>query len=232
MGCNRLEGKVAIITGGARGIGEATVRHFLPHRAKVVIADVRDNLREALCHELGEGTSYIHCDVTNEDDVHKTVSFTVEKFGKFDIMYNNAGIMDAVMPEILNTEKTEFERLLGVNLVGPFLGTAIVGLMKNAAVEFGIRVNCVSPYGVVMHLTDGLVPVEVMNLNLNFEDLMSKVGNLQGVVLKAEDIAQAALYLASDDAKYVSGQNLFVDGGVTIVNPSLVMDYSSLLGQA
>ncbi|ERN16203.1 hypothetical protein AMTR_s00030p00243810 [Amborella trichopoda] len=211
MGCNRLEGKVAIITGGARGIGEATVRHFLSHGAKVVIADVRDNLREALCHELGEGTSYIHCDVTNMDDVHKTVSFTVEKFGKLDIM----AIFGGFSTYAYACSKT-----------------AIVGLMKNAAVEFGIRVNCVSPYGVVMHLTDGLVPVEVMNLNLNFEDLMSKVGNLQGVVLKAEDIAQAALYLASDDAKYVSGQNLFVDGGVTIVNPSLVMDYSSLLGQA
>ncbi|ERN16206.1 tropinone reductase-like 1 [Amborella trichopoda] len=265
----RLEGKVGIITGGARGIGEAAVRLFLSHGAKVVIADILDNLGEALCHELGEDVSYIHCDVTNEDDVCKTVDFTVEKYGKLDIMYNNAGIVDSLMPEILNTEKAKFERVLGVNLVGALLGakhaarvmipagkgcilftasvaseiggfssyayscskTAIVGLMKSATAElgrFGIRVNCVSPYGVATHIADGLLPVEAVH----FEGLLSKVGNLQGVVLKAEDIAQAAVYLASDDAKYVSGQNLLVDGGYTIVNPSLAMGFSSFLGQA
>ncbi|ERN16204.1 tropinone reductase-like 1 [Amborella trichopoda] len=270
MGCNRLDGKVVIITGGARGIGEATVRLFLAHGAKVVIADIRDNLGESLCHELGEDASYIHCDVTNEDDVRKTVDFTVEKYGKLDIMYNNAGTLDASIAEILNTEKAVFERVLGVNLVGALLGAkhaarvmipaskgcilftasvasqiggfssyayscskaALVGLMKSAAAElgrFGIRVNCVSPYGVATHIADGLLPVEAVNMDT--EDLLSKFGNLQGVVLKAEDIAQAALYLASDDARYVSGQNLFVDGGYTIVNPSLAIGFYSTLGQ-
>ncbi|PKI47027.1 hypothetical protein CRG98_032566, partial [Punica granatum] len=90
----RLEGKVAIITGGASGIGESTVRLFVRHGAKVVMADVQDNLGLSLCKELGpeETISYVHCDVTREADVEKAVDAAVSRYGKLDIMYNNAGI--------------------------------------------------------------------------------------------------------------------------------------------
>nr|CAD1818037.1 unnamed protein product [Ananas comosus var. bracteatus] len=90
---HRLEGKVAVITGGASGIGECTARLFCRHGAKVVIADIQDELGKSVCDELGPAAaSFVHCDVTNEDDVSNAVDHAVAKFGKLDIMFNNAGI--------------------------------------------------------------------------------------------------------------------------------------------
>nr|CAD1817925.1 unnamed protein product [Ananas comosus var. bracteatus] len=86
-----LEGKVAVITGGASGIGECTARLFCRHGAKVVIADIQDELGKSVCDELGPAAaSFVHCDVTNEDDVSNAVDHAVAKFGKLDIMFNNA----------------------------------------------------------------------------------------------------------------------------------------------
>ncbi|KAK7342033.1 hypothetical protein VNO80_24975 [Phaseolus coccineus] len=86
----RLEGKVAIITGGASGIGAATARLFSEHGAHVVIADIQDDLGLSVCNEL-KSAVYVHCDVTKEEDVEKCVNVTVSKYGKLDIMLNNAG---------------------------------------------------------------------------------------------------------------------------------------------
>lgn len=90
----RLEGKVAIITGGASGIGATAATLFHEDGAKVVIADVQDNLGQALACKLGEDVFYIHCDVTNEDEITNLVDTAVAKHGKLDIMYNNAGIFE------------------------------------------------------------------------------------------------------------------------------------------
>ena len=87
----RPEGKVALITGGASGIGECTARLFHQHGAKVVIADVQDELGISVCSDLGPAAAFIHCDVTDEDDVSKAVDHAVDKFGQLDIMFNNAG---------------------------------------------------------------------------------------------------------------------------------------------
>jgi NAD(P)-dependent dehydrogenase (short-subunit alcohol dehydrogenase family) len=87
----RLQDKVALITGGASGIGECTARLFILHGAKVVIADLQDELGGSVANELGEHACYVHCDVTNEDDVSKAIDYAVSKFGKLDIMFNNAG---------------------------------------------------------------------------------------------------------------------------------------------
>ena len=87
----RLHGKVALITGGASGIGECTARLFILHGAKVVIADIQDELGCSVASELGADACYVHCDDTNEDDVSKAVNHAVSKFGKLDIMFNNAG---------------------------------------------------------------------------------------------------------------------------------------------
>nr|GEZ75525.1 secoisolariciresinol dehydrogenase-like [Tanacetum cinerariifolium] len=111
-----LEGKVAIITGGASGFGESTVRLFAKHGAKVVIADVQDKLGLSLCNDLatkiGGSVIYLHCDVTKESDIENTVNTAVYKFGKLDIMFNNAGIPGNLDFTILNSDNENFKRVV------------------------------------------------------------------------------------------------------------------------
>ncbi|KAK1311157.1 Momilactone A synthase [Acorus calamus] len=258
----RLEGKVAIITGGASGIGECTARLFSNHGAKVVIADVQDDLGRAVCESIGpDSAHYVHCNVTKEPDVRDAVDEAVAKHGRLDIMFNNAGVIDKPKPSITDVERGDFARVLDTNVVGPFLGVkhaaramirarrggcivstastasvlggsatcaytsakhAVVGLTKDAAAElgrYGIRVNCVSPFGVATPLASAFVGIGAEEI----EELMSAHANLQGVggPLKAADIAEAVLYLASDEARYVSGLNLVVDGGFTVIGMNL-----------
>ncbi|KAI5323009.1 hypothetical protein L3X38_032081 [Prunus dulcis] len=216
----RLEGKVALITGGASGIGESTVRLFSKHGAKVVIADVQDDLAESICRDLSSSsTSFVHCDVTKEEDVENAVKTATSKYGKLDIMFNNAGIAARVMipagqGSIINTASA-------CSTIGGCASHAytsskhgVLGLMRNTAIELGqhgIRVNCVSPYIVSTPLAKDF-------FKLDDDGVHGVYSNLKGGVLKAEDIAEAALYLGSDESKYVSGHNLLVDGGFTIVN--------------
>ncbi|CAD6263862.1 unnamed protein product [Miscanthus lutarioriparius] len=255
----KLVGKVALITGGASGIGECTARLFVKHGARVVVADIQDEPGAALCAELGaDAANYVHCDVTVEGDVAAAVDHAVARFGALDIMFNNAGIGGAACHSIRESTKEDFERVLSVNLVGPFLGTkhaarvmvpagrggciigtsslasavagaashaytcakrGLVALTENAAAELGrhgIRVNCVSPAATATPLATEYVGLE----GEAFEQAMEAVANLKGVRLRVPDIAAAVLYLASDDARYISGHNLLLDGGFSIVNPS------------
>lgn len=128
----RLDGKVAIVTGAARGMGEAEARLFAAEGAKVVVADVLDDDGRNLVAELGEGARYVHLDVTDEASWQQALRTTVEAFGTPDVLVNNAGIL--VFGSLLTTERADFDRALTVNLVGPFLGMKVVGA---AMVEAG-----------------------------------------------------------------------------------------------
>lgn len=250
-----MAGKIALVTGGARGIGESIARVFTKHGAKVIIADILDDLGRTVCQNIGvEMVSFIHCDVCIESDIERAVNFTIEKHGKLDIMINNAAIAGDLKLNILENEVSDFERVLSVNVTGVFLGIkhaarvmipacagsiitigsiassvggntshayssskhAIIGLTKNVAAELGqfkIRVNCVSPYFII---TPAVKPIIE-----KFPHLYTNVySNLKGVDQQEEDVAEACLFLATDESKYISGHNLALDGGFTVINPS------------
>ncbi|KAI3866641.1 hypothetical protein MKW92_027595 [Papaver armeniacum] len=122
----RLEGKVAIITGGARGIGECTAKLFVRYGAKVVIADIQDDLGKAVCKHVTSSTegamSYVHCDVSIEEDVKNLIDGTMEKYGKLDIMFNNAGIIGDMDRSILDGKYENYKRVYDVNAIGSVLG--------------------------------------------------------------------------------------------------------------
>ncbi|KAA8544306.1 hypothetical protein F0562_022318 [Nyssa sinensis] len=106
IAARRLEGKVALITGGASGIGEHTARLFSKHGAKVVIADIHDNLAQSVCKDVDpKSASFVHCNVTKETEVENAVNTTVAKYGKLDIMFNNAGIVGGAKLNVLDVEK-------------------------------------------------------------------------------------------------------------------------------
>ncbi|KAM1018285.1 hypothetical protein ACFX13_040557 [Malus domestica] len=262
----RLVGKVALVTGGATGIGESIVRLFHKHGAKVCLVDVQDNLGLQVCESLNGDPNicYLHCDVTVEDDVSRAVDFTVDKYGTLDIIVNNAGVSGSPCPDIRNAGLSGFQKVFDINVKGVFLGMkhaaramipqkkgsivslssvssvlggigphaytgskhAVLGLTKSVAAELGnhgIRVNCVSPYAVATNLALAHLHEDARTEDAwtGFRSFISKNANLQGVELTADDVANAVLFLASDESKYISGDNLMIDGGFTCANHSL-----------
>ena len=249
---NKLEGKVAIITGGASGIGEATARVFSEQGARaIIIADIQDELGQNLASSIGSHRcTFIHCDVTDEDQVKSMVEWTVQKYGQLDIMFSNAGIVNRADQTVLDLEFAAFDRLLAVNArgmaacvkhaarvmaerlvkgcivctasVGGSQGMtkrtdycmskhAVVGLVRCASKqlgEYGIRVNCVSPCGLATPLMCDVLEMEAEEV----EKVYAATTRLKGA-LTARHVADAVLFLASDESAFITGHDLLVDGG-------------------
>jgi NAD(P)-dependent dehydrogenase (short-subunit alcohol dehydrogenase family) len=244
----KLTGKVAIVTGGASGIGEYTVREMVKEGAKVVIADINDVLGGNLSEELnrsGKKTVYQRVDVSNEEEVEKMVIRAVNEFGKLDILFNNAGIGGGGLSHEIELE--EWHKILAVNLDGVFLCAkhALIAMRKNGQ---GSIVNTasimghvgrehalayISSKGAVVSMTRALaLEYAKENIRVNAvcpgyiltpllqsagEEIVIQLADAQpmGRIGKPEEVAKAVVFLASDDASFITGTSLMVDGGYT-----------------
>ncbi len=251
----RLEGRVAVVTGGASGIGAATVRRLCADGASVVIADLQAEAARGLAGELGGCCRQIRTDVTREEDVAAAVDLAVSAFGRLDIMFSNAGIFGAYGP-IAKSRMEDVDLTLAVNLRGVFTGmkhaarvmmpqrsgvilattspaaaiggvgnhaysaakAGIVGLMRSVAAELrphGIRVNAIMPGAIVSAMTAGMVTGDATALERTAELLAAQTPQQRPG--RPEDIAAAVSYLASDEAAFMTGHTLVIDGGYTAI---------------
>lgn len=237
----RLDGKVALVTGGARGIGAAIARAMVAEGAKVVIGDVLDHEGEVLAVEIGASAKYVHLDVTKPDDWEMAVATAVKTYGKLNVLVNNAGI-GAYSP-IEEYSNADWDKIIAINLTGVFNGIkaaipalkvarggaivnissmaglrgeagmsgyvatkwAVRGLTKSSALElasYGIRVNSIHP-GVIR------TPLSAEGPQVSMAHVaMNRVG-------EAIEIANLAVFLASDESSFSTGAEFIADGGET-----------------
>jgi 3alpha(or 20beta)-hydroxysteroid dehydrogenase len=241
----RVQDKVIIITGGARGMGAATTRLFVQEGAAVVIADMLADEGNALASELGGKAAFIRHDVTSEDSWRALVADVLRRHGRIDALVNNAGV--CAMEAITEVSSAEFDRIFSVNLKGPIFGMkhvggamqsagrgaivnissvdglrganslsvysaskwALRGVTKSAALEFGpygVRVNSVHPGGIDTAMGN---PESQQGEERNWaygRVPLQRIG-------EPNEVAAASLFLCSDEASYITGAELAVDGG-------------------
>lgn len=250
----RLEGRTALITGGASGIGAATSRLFVAEGARVVVADMQQDRGEALAKELGDAARFEPVDVRHEEQIAAAVDSAVSSFGQLDVLFANAGIVGTYGPiDALPADEWDFTidvNLRGVVLCmkhaarvmkprgsGVILSTssiagvqgglgphayaaakcALIGLTRNVAAELigaGVRVNCIAPGNMATEMVADLVFQDPGRVD-DIAGALAASSPIPGRSGSPEDIARAALYLASDDASYVAGHTLVVDAGLT-----------------
>lgn len=258
---DRLAGKVAMITGGASGIGEATVRLFVAEGARVVIADVQDDRGRRLAETLGVSAVYAHTDVREERDIAAAVALAETRWGRLDCLFNNAGApgvtggveaisvegFDATMALLVRSvllgmkHATPIMRRLGSGSIvstasiaglrggwGPHVYSAakaaVIQLTRSIAMELaeaGIRVNCICPGAIatpIFGTSLGLTPDAAEDVAARVKGPLAELHPLGRAGL-AEDIARAALWLATDESSFVTGQPIVVDGGITAGRP-------------
>lgn len=241
----RLQDKVAIVTGGARGMGEATIRLFAREGAKVVIADVLEAEGQALAADIGDAAMFQRLDVSDEASWTALVDAVIARHGRIDALVNNAAVV--AFGPITELSVADIDRVLGINVKGTMLGLkhvgakmcaakrgaivnissvdglrgvnsvslyssskwAVRGFTKSAALEFGhqgVRVNSVHPGGVNTAMGNPQA-LEGEAKNAGYERVpLQRIG-------EPEEIAAASLFLCSDEASYICGAELAVDGG-------------------
>jgi NAD(P)-dependent dehydrogenase (short-subunit alcohol dehydrogenase family) len=253
---DELAGKVAIVTGGASGIGRGTVERFVAEGAQVVIADIEADRGEALAAELGADALFRRTDVSDPEQVGALVAATVEKFGGLHVMVNNAGVSSTMHRRFLDDDLADFQRVMAVNVLGVMTGTrdaarhmaahgggsiinmtsiggiqagggvmtyraskaAVIQFTKSAAIElayYEIRVNAIAPGNIptpLLATTVKMNPEELERYEAAIRETMRADRPLKREGTPA-DIAEAALYFASDRSRYVTGTVLPVDGG-------------------
>ena len=247
MGKSRLEGKVALITGGARGMGASEAQLFIDEGAKVVISDVLDSVGQETAKRLspdGSVCTFLHHDVTSEDDWASVVESVIKTYGQLDILVNNAGIFER--GSVLDTTLPAFSRTMDINVTGVFLGMQAVaphmvgrgkgsiinissvngqkgafgqtnyaaakagmhGFTKSLALEvarYGVTVNTVSP-GYIGTKMVMAIPKEVLDTKIIPQIPMGRLG-------KPEEVAGLVAYLSSEEAAFVTGANIAINGG-------------------
>lgn len=259
---NELDGKVAIVTGGASGIGRGLVQRFVAEGAQVVIADVETDSGTALAASLGDAAVFRQTDVSDPEQVGALVAGAVERFGGLHVMVNNAGV-SSPLRRLLDDDLADFHRVMGVNVLGVMAGTrdaarhmaghgggsiinmtsiggiqagggvmvyraskaAVIQFTKAAAIELAyhdVRVNAIAP---------GNIPTPILGKSaagMDAEQLQRFEARIRETMrddrpLKHEgtpdDIAEAALYFATDRSRYVTGTVLPVDGGTVAGKP-------------
>lgn len=257
---NELAGKVAVVTGAARGLGLGIAELFVAEGASVVIADVLEADGRAAAEALGDRARFLRTDVSSRADVQALVDFAVSTFGGLHVMVNNAGVSDNAFGRFLDDDFARFDPVTTVNLMGTLLGTQIAGrhmahsgggsvinissiggvrpgagfpiyramkagvisLTQSTAIdlgEYGIRVNAVCPGNVpsdmgVFKDSPGADAAKRQRIAQAIRDLRLDLQPIKREGTPA-DIANAALYFASDRSDYVTGQVLSVDGGAT-----------------
>ena len=259
---NELDGKVAIVTGGASGIGRGLVERFVAEGARVVIADVETDRGEALAASLGSSAVFRRTDVSDPEQVGALVSGAVEKFGGLHVMVNNAGI-SSPLRKLLDDDLSDFHRVMGVNVLGVMAGTrdaarhmtehgggsiinitsiggiqagggvmiyraskaAVIQFTKAAAIELAyheIRVNAIAPGNIPTPILGksgtGMDPEQLKQFEARIRETMREDRPLKREGTP-DDVAEAALYFATDRSRYVTGTVLPVDGGTVAGKP-------------
>ncbi len=242
----RLENKIAIVTGGSSGIGRASSILFAKEGAKVVVTDINDKAGEDVVKTIksnGREGIFVHCDVTKEDQAKNLIAKAVEKYGRLDVLYNNAGIgMVKLLPEM--TEQ-EWDRIFNINVKGAFLCSKYAipqmkkqgrGAIVNTASNWGLiayphwPAYCATKGAVVMltkalaidHAPDnirvncvcpGNIDTPLLRAGIEAETSFEEASKTMGRLAKPEEVAYVALFLASDESSYVTGSTVVVDNG-------------------
>ncbi|MFT5531058.1 MAG: NAD(P)-dependent dehydrogenase (short-subunit alcohol dehydrogenase family) [Candidatus Poriferisodalaceae bacterium] len=253
----RLEGQVAIITGGASGIGAGTVRRFVEEGAKVLVSDLDEERGSALVDELGDSTAFLRTDVSQEDQVAAMIDEATDRWGRLDCLFNNAGFGGALGP-IESTSVLDYDLTMDVLLKSVFLGMkyaapvmkaqgsgsiistasvaglrpgyaphlysvakcGVIHLTKSVALELGennIRVNCICPGFIATPLAAGRPDADDSQIQ-QMRDA-GEGSQVLGRVGEPRDIANAALWLASDESEWVTGREMVIDGGFDAGRP-------------
>jgi NAD(P)-dependent dehydrogenase (short-subunit alcohol dehydrogenase family) len=246
----RLEGKVGLITGGGSGMGRVAAELFTREGASVVLTDVVDEAGEGTAQAIGDRAYFVHADVSRESDAEAMVRATVDRFGRLDVLYNNAGVMLSDDGSVDAISEAIWDTTLAVNVKGVAFGCkygipamvasgggsiinvasfvawvgaatsqtaytsskgAVLAMTREIAVEYarrGIRCNALCPGPVETPLLMQLLSDEQRRQRRLVHIPMGRLG-------RAEELARAALFLASDDSSYMTGASLIVDGGLT-----------------